>query len=78
MITDSTGASGGLAILWNPGIITLRKSFSTIGTIMAHFEVTGLNQEGAITNVYDPQSQQDKNKLMERLALIKTLVTTHN
>jgi hypothetical protein len=78
VLTDSTGASGGLAILWNPGNITLSRSFSTIGTITTHFEVTGSNQEGAITNVYGPQSQQEKDKLMERLALIKTLLTTHN
>jgi exonuclease III len=57
MITDSKGASGGMAILWNPSNITLRKSFSTIGTITTHFEITGSNQEGAITNVYGPQSQ---------------------
>ena len=45
---------------------------------MAHFEVTGSNQEGAITNVYGPQSQQDKDKLLQRLELIKTLVSTRN
>jgi exonuclease III len=78
VLTDSTGASGGLAILWNPCNITLSRSFSTIGTITAHFEVMGSNQEGAITNVYGPQSQQGKDKLLERLALIKTLLTTPN
>jgi exonuclease III len=76
--TDSTGASGGLAILWNPSNISISKPFSTVGTITAHFEVTGSNQEGAITNVYGPHSQQDKDKLMKRLELIKTLVTTQN
>jgi exonuclease III len=78
VLTDSTGASGGLAILWNPCNTTLSRSFSTIGTIMAHFEVTGLNQEGTITNVYGPQSQQEKDKLLEQLVLIKTLLTTPN
>jgi exonuclease III len=44
--TDSSGASGGLAILWNPNTTTLSRSFSTIGTITTHFEVIGSNQEG--------------------------------
>jgi len=38
----------------------------------------GSNQEGAIKNVYGPQSQQGKYKLLEWLALIKTLMTTAN
>jgi hypothetical protein len=42
ILIDSTGASGGLAILWNPFHITLRRPFSTIGTVNAHFEVIGL------------------------------------
>ena len=49
-----------------------------MGTITVHFEVMGSNQEGVITNVYGPHNQQDKDKLMKRLELIKTLVTTHN
>ena len=76
--TDSTGASGGLAILWNPSNIIISKPFSTIGTIMAHFEVIVSNQEGAITNVYGPHNHQDKDKFIERLELIKTLETTQN
>jgi exonuclease III len=76
--TDSSGASGGLAILWNPSNTTLSRPFSTIGTITTHFEVTGSNQEGTITNVYGPQSQQEKDKFMERLVLIKSLATTPN
>jgi exonuclease III len=71
--TDSIGASGGLAILWNPSNVTISKPFTTIGTITAHFEVMGTNQEGAITNVYGPHSNQDKDKFMQRLELIKTL-----
>jgi len=53
--TDSIGASGGLAILWNPSNVTISKPFTTISTITAHFTVMGMNQEGAITNVYGPQ-----------------------
>jgi exonuclease III len=76
--TDSTGASGGLAILWNPNNITLRRPFSTIGTLTAHFEITGSTQEGDITNVYGPQSQQEKDKLMKWITHIKTLLSMPN
>jgi exonuclease III len=65
--TDSTGASGGLAILWNPSNITISKPFSTVGTITTHFKVIGSNQEGDITNVYGPHSQQDRTSTEDRL-----------
>jgi exonuclease III len=76
--TDSAGASGGLAILWNPASISIHNTFSTVGTITTHFKIIGSTQEGDITNVYGPHSQQEKDKLMQRLELIKTLVTTRN
>ena len=75
---DSLGASGGLAILWNPSHTTLSGPFSTIGTLSAHFEIIGSNQDGTITNVYGPQGQQEKIKFMERLARVKSLETTPN
>jgi exonuclease III len=76
--TDAIGASGGLAILWNPANITISKPFTTFITITAHYLIMGTNQEGAITNVYGPQGNQDKDKFMERLKLIKSLITTLN
>jgi exonuclease III len=75
---DAVGASGGLAIIWNPSHIVLGGPFSTAGTLTAHYEVIGSNQEGTITNVYGPQSQQEKKKFMGKLAYIKSLVTTPN
>jgi exonuclease III len=76
--SDSAGASGGLAILWNPNTVTLNRPFSTIGTLTTHFTVTGSTQEGAITNVYGPQSQQDKESFMKWINHIKTLLSTPN
>ena len=49
-----------------------------MGTITASFQVIGSNLEGDITNVYGPQYQQEKDKLMQRLELIRTLVSTRN
>jgi exonuclease III len=76
--TDSTGASGGLAILWNPNTVTLRRTFLYHWYAHAHFMITGSAQEGDITNVYGPQSQQDKDSLMKRIAHIKTLLSMPN
>jgi hypothetical protein len=63
--TDSVGAAGGLAILWDPNHMTLSGPFSTAGTLSAHFAIIGSSQEGTITNVYGPQGQQEKQKFLE-------------
>jgi exonuclease III len=55
-----------------------QQPFTTISTITAHFEVIGSNQEGAITNVYGPHNNQDKDIFLQRLELIKTLAATPN
>jgi exonuclease III len=65
--TDSFGASGGLAILWNPMTVTMDRPFSTVGTITTHFTAIGSTKEGAITNVYGPQSPQDKESFLKRI-----------
>jgi exonuclease III len=60
---DSVEASGGLAILWNPQTVSMHHPFSTIGTLTAYFKVVASTKEGAIKNVYGPQSIQDKDSL---------------
>jgi exonuclease III len=72
------GAAGGLAILWNPNHTILSGPFSTTGTLSAHFEIIGSSQEGTITNVYDPQGQQEKHKFLEKMVHVKALVNTPN
>jgi exonuclease III len=57
---DAAGASGGLAILWNPRHIALEEPFSTAGTLTARYAVIGSNHEGTITNVYGPQNLRRK------------------
>jgi len=75
---DSVGASGGLAILWNPTHVTLSGPFSTTGTLSAHFEIIGSNQEGTITNVYGPQGKHEKRKFLEKLTKVRALVKSPN
>jgi hypothetical protein len=67
-----------LAILWNPANIYVSNSFTTFSTLTAHYTILGMNQDGDITNVYGPQGNQDKDKFMEWLKLIKTLISTPN
>jgi hypothetical protein len=43
-----------------------------------HFMVTGSTKEGAITNVYGPQSPQDKESFLKRIDHIKTLLNMPN
>jgi len=50
--------------------------FSTTGTLTAHFKVVAFTKEGAITNVYGPQSIQDKKSFMQTLQYVKTLIHT--
>jgi hypothetical protein len=68
------GASGGIAILWNPQTVSLHHPFSTKGTLTTHFKVVASTKEGAITNVYGPQSIQDKESFMQTLQYVKTLI----
>ena len=57
---DASGASGGLAILWNPHIITLYDFHATLHLIQASFHLVGTGIHGHLTNVYFPQLVQQK------------------
>jgi len=72
------GAAGGLAILWNLQTVTLLHPFSTKYTLTAHFKSLASSKEGAITNVYGPQTTQDKESFLQSLRHVQTLIcTTH-
>jgi hypothetical protein len=65
--------TGGLEILWNPTTVIINKPFSIVGMLTMHFKVIGSTKEGVITNVYEPQSVQDKELFLKRISTIKTL-----
>jgi exonuclease III len=44
--TDAAGASGGLAILWNPASIRVYNPFSTVGTLTASFQSLARTRRG--------------------------------
>jgi len=65
---DASGASGGLAILWNPQIVSLDNFHATHHIIQATFHLIGTNIHGHITNVYFPQSIQQKLELLDTIS----------
>jgi exonuclease III len=71
---DVEGASGGLAILWNPNEIFLSHFFTTRHTISAKFQPIGSEQTGYITNVYGPQTPQDKLSFLQTLYHLNPLI----
>jgi len=65
---DASGASGGLAILWNPQIVFLDNFHATLHLIQATFHLIGTNIHGHITNVYFPQTIQQKLDLLDTIS----------
>jgi len=51
---DDFGASGGVAIIWDEGAITLDDIQVCNHFIQATFHITGTNVHGHLTNVYFP------------------------
>eukprot|EP00253_Pinus_taeda_P004296 PITA_04296 len=67
---DASGASGGLAILWNPQIVSLDNFHATLHLIQAKFHLIGTKIHGHLTNVYFPQIIQQKLDLLETISLL--------
>eukprot|EP00253_Pinus_taeda_P035742 PITA_35742 len=67
---DAFGASVGLAILWNPQIITLYDFHATLHLIQASFHLIGTEIHGHLTNVYFPHTIQQKLELLEMISIL--------
>ena len=50
---DAEGAAGGLALMWNPNLVSLYKLCSTSFSISGRFQILGTNIR-VVTNVYGP------------------------
>eukprot|EP00253_Pinus_taeda_P035376 PITA_35376 len=70
MAVDATGASGGLAITWNPQSITLTNFHATHHLMQATFHFLGTNIHGNITNVYFPQDVGSKKILLDNIEML--------
>eukprot|EP00253_Pinus_taeda_P020287 PITA_20287 len=64
---DSLGTSGGLAILWNPQILSLQDFHASHFFISTTFHLIGTNIHGLLTNVYFPQDLQKKLDVLNSL-----------
>lgn len=64
---DASGASGGLAIAWNPQAITLSDIHASHHIIQATFHILRTNTHGHLTNVYFPQEAGNKMALVDTI-----------
>lgn len=69
---DASGASGGLAVIWNPQILTLQYFPATHFLIRATFHLIGKNIHGHLSNVYFPQNLQQKLELLDTLSVLNS------
>jgi len=69
---DASGASGGLAILWNPQILNLQDFHASHFLIQATFHLIGTNIHGHLSNVYFPQNIQQKLYLLDTLTTLNS------
>jgi hypothetical protein len=57
-------------------VVTLLHPLSTRNTLTALYKEVASSKDGAITNVYGPQSMQDKERFIRSLHYVQTLIHT--
>jgi len=73
---DAQGASGGLAILWDPRQVKLSNFLATRRSISADFQIIGAGGLGYLTNVYGPNAPGDKPEFLNYLEWIYHTIQT--
>lgn len=71
---DTSGASGGLTILWNPQVLTLYDFHASHHFIQETFHLIGTNIHGHLSNVYFPQTLLDKIEILDALSLLNATI----
>jgi len=69
---DASGASGGLAIIWNPQLLTLQDFHASHFFIQATFHLTGTDIHSHLSNVYFPQQLNQKLALLDTLTILNS------
>jgi len=69
---DASGASGGLAIMWNPQVLSLQDFHASHFFIQTTFHLIGTNIHGHLSNVYFPQYLQKKLDLLDTLTALNS------
>lgn len=67
MSVDASGASGGLAVIWDPQILSLYDFHASHFYIQMTFHLIGTNIHGHLTNVYFLQDMQKKLEFLNTL-----------
>lgn len=67
---DASGASRGLAIVWNTQAVTLTDFHASHHLIQAAFHILGTNIHGNLSNVYFPQDTGSKIALLDNIAAL--------
>ena len=69
---DASGASGGLAIAWDPQAISITDAHAAHNLIQATFHIIGTNIRGHLTNVYFPQDSMQKIVLLNTMEMLNS------
>jgi hypothetical protein len=64
---------GGLAILWNPSLVTMDNFFTTRWSISTTYRLIDSNKLGYLTNFYELATPRDKNAFIRNLEGLSTL-----
>lgn len=69
---DASGASGGLAIVWDEQAITLTNIHASKNFFQETFHITGTNVHRHLTNLYFHQETRNKIDILNTLSLINS------
>lgn len=70
---DASGASGGLAIIWDPQILSLYDFHASHFCIQTNFHLLGTNIHRHLTNVYFPQDTHKKLDLLNTITDLNSM-----
>ena len=71
---DAEGATGGLALLWNPNLVSISNLCTTSFSISGRFHILGSDIKGVVTNVYGPFQRRKKSTFLSNLGSLKEWV----
>jgi len=64
---DSSGAAGGLGLLWNPKEVALSDFRASRFDLTASFHIMGIGIKGTVSNIYGPSSGALKDTFLDML-----------
>jgi exonuclease III len=71
---NSQGSTEGLAIIWNPQIVSISHFISTLCSLTSQYQFIGSSKHGYITNVYGPNPIPDKLMFLYSLQSVNHLI----